>query len=89
LHLSAQAKKAGLDGVVVSPHEIEAIKETFGKDFLVVVTGVRPKGVSVADQKRVLTPGEALKRGADYIVAGRPITEASDPRAAAMSFFEE
>lgn len=89
LYLSTQAKKVGLDGVVASAHEIEAIKEMCGRDFLVVVPGVRVGRVVSDDQKRVLSPGEAVARGADYIVVGRPITEASDPLTAAVSVLND
>lgn len=89
LYLSTQAKKAGLDGVVASPHEIEAIKEACGRDFLVIVPGVRVGGASSDDQKRVLTPREAIDRGADYIVVGRPITQAPEPLAAARNLLRD
>lgn len=81
--LAALAKAAGLDGVVCSPHEIEALRSELGPDFLLVVPGVRPAGSDTGDQKRVRTPGEAAKAGADYLIIGRPITAAADPREAA------
>lgn len=81
--LAALAKAAGLDGVVCSPHEIEALRAELGEDFLLVVPGVRPAGSETGDQKRVRTPGDAAKAGADYLVIGRPITAAKDPRDAA------
>ena len=74
VRLALLAKQAGLDGVVASPQEITAIKEACGGDFLVVTPGVRPLWASNDDQKRVMTPGEAVKAGADYLVIGRPIT---------------
>ncbi|MFH1753603.1 MAG: orotidine-5'-phosphate decarboxylase [Candidatus Omnitrophota bacterium] len=82
LSLAEFAKKAGLDGVVASPREIVLIKKNLGNDFLVVTPGIRPEWADKADQKRVMTPKEALERGADYIVIGRPITRARDPREA-------
>ncbi len=72
------AKRAGLDGVVCSAHEIKSIKEACGDDFITVVPGIRPVGSSMDDQKRTMTPVEAIAAGADYIVIGRPITEATD-----------
>ena len=90
--LARLAKRAGLDGVVASPHEILQIRRACGRRFLIVVPGVRPlRGVSQRrdDQARVATPGEAIRAGADYLVVGRPITEASDPPAAARAILEE
>ncbi len=89
LYLAETAKKAGLDGVVASPQEIEPLKENFGRDFLVVTPGVRPVWAGMGGQKRTATPKEALERGADYIVIGRPITMAKDPREAAEKIIEE
>lgn len=89
VHLATLAKQAGLDGVVTSGEEIEAIKKACGQDFLVIVPGVRPLGAAYGDQRRVVGPKEALQRGADYIVVGRPITEAEDPVAAAKGIIEE
>jgi orotidine-5'-phosphate decarboxylase len=87
--LASLAKAAGLDGVVCSPHEIEALRAELGKDFLLVVPGVRPEGSASGDQKRVRTPGDAAKAGADYLVIGRPITAAADPRDAACRIATE
>lgn len=81
--LAELAQKAGLDGVVCSPHEIEMIKKTCGKDFKLVVPGIRPAGSETGDQKRVLTPREAVQKGADFLVIGRPITESANPAQAA------
>jgi orotidine-5'-phosphate decarboxylase len=66
--------------VVCSPEEIEAVRETCGKDFLIVTPGVRPEGAAVADQRRVSTPAEALRAGADILVIGRPITASMRPQ---------
>lgn len=74
VHLAELAKSAGLDGVVCSPHEVAGIKKKCGSQFLTVVPGVRPEWASAGDQKRVMTPGEAVQAGADYLVIGRPIT---------------
>lgn len=78
-HLASLAQKAGLDGVVASPHEISMIKQHCGKDFLVVTPGIRPSWVPPDDQHRTATPKEALKNGADYIVMGRGILKQEDP----------
>ena len=77
------AKDAGLDGVVASPHEIELVRAACGKGFLIVTPGVRPPGSEAGDQKRVMTPKQAVEKGADYLVIGRPITKAADPAEAA------
>ena len=81
--LARLAQKAGLNGVVASPQEIRLVKESCGSDFVVVTPGVRPAFASLDDQKRVMTPYEAVKAGADYLVVGRPITNAEDPVKAA------
>lgn len=87
--MAALAKENGLDGVVCSPHEISLIKNTCGKDFKLVVPGIRPAGSAKGDQKRVMTPNEAVKLGADYLVIGRPITQAENPVEAALSIANE
>jgi len=79
IFLAENAKKAGLDGIVCSPKEVSIIKKRFGKDFITVTPGIRPKWAQKNDQKRVATPEEALKDGADYLVIGRAITNANDP----------
>ena len=81
--LARLAQDSGCDGLVASPHEIAAIRAACGPDFLLVIPGVRPIGAAIGDQKRVMTPGEAVKAGADYIVVGRPITADIDPAASA------
>ncbi len=85
VHLAKIAKSAGLDGVVASPHEIELIRDACGDDFLIITPGVRPAGGDSGDQKRIMTPAEAVEKGADYIVIGRPITRADNPQAAAKA----
>jgi len=82
MHYAANAKKAGLDGVVCSPLEAGKVHEVCGKDFLTVTPGVRFADGDIGDQKRVMTPAEAKRIGSDYIVVGRPITAADDPVAA-------
>ena len=98
VQLARLAQKAGMDGVVASPHEVRAIRRACGKDFLIVVPGIRPvvggspsgKGKGKTDdQARVATPAEAIRAGADYLVIGRPITAAPDPEAAARAILEE
>ena len=85
--LALLAREAGLDGVVCSPHEIETVRQECGADFLIVTPGVRPAGSDQGDQKRVMTPQQAIAKGADYLVIGRPITGADDPRRAAHEIF--
>jgi orotidine-5'-phosphate decarboxylase len=87
--LAKLAEEAGLDGVVASPLEIKAIRANVRKDFIIVTPGVRPLWAAAGDQKRVATPKEAVKDGADMIVVGRPITEAADPIDAARRVLEE
>ena len=82
MHYAANAKKAGLDGVVCSPLEAGKVHERCGADFLTVTPGVRFADGDIGDQKRVMTPAEAKRIGSDYIVVGRPITAADDPVAA-------
>ncbi len=89
VRLAVLAKESGLDGVVCSPEEIAAIRSACGRDFLLVVPGVRPAGAETGDQKRVATPGEAIRAGADLLVVGRPILAAKDPVAAARAIVAE
>jgi orotidine-5'-phosphate decarboxylase len=89
VRLAALAKGAGLDGVVCSPEEIAAIRAACGEDFFLVVPGVRPAGAAPGDQKRVATPADAIRAGADLLVVGRPITGAADPAAAARAVAAE
>jgi orotidine-5'-phosphate decarboxylase len=87
--LARLAKEAGLDGVVSSAQEAEAIRRACGPNFLIVVPGVRPSSAPSQDQSRVATPAEAIQAGADYLVVGRPVTAAKNPRAAALAINQE
>lgn len=89
IHYASLAKQAGLDGVVASPSEVVAIKAACGSSFQTVTPGIRPAGAALNDQTRIMTPGEALRQGTDFMVIGRPITAASDPRQALESIIEE
>ena len=89
VYLAQLAQKADLDGVVASPLEIEPIRRACGDKFLIVTPGIRPKWAESGDQRRITTPAEAINRGADYIVVGRPIIEAEDPLEAAEMILEE
>ena len=90
LNLARLTRAAGLGGVVASASEAEKLRSTFGDDFVLLVPGVRPRWAAEAhDQRRVATPGEAARRGANYIVVGRAITRHADPRTAALRIVEE
>lgn len=89
VRLAQLAKQAGMDGVVCSAHEIAAIREACGDDFILMVPGIRPVGSASGDQKRVMTPKEAMAAGADHLVIGRPITQAEDPEQAARLIMAE
>ena len=91
LDLARVAKKAGCAGVVCSGREAKAVKEECGKDFIVVTPGIRPNWAAVSgdDQQRVMTPGEAIRNGADYVVVGRPISQAKEPVEAAEKITQE
>lgn len=79
------AKEAGIDGIVCSAQEVDKIVEACGKDFVTVCPGIRPANASVGDQKRVVTPKDAINKGAHYLVVGRPITKAENPSEAAIN----
>jgi orotidine-5'-phosphate decarboxylase len=89
LRRAEMAAEAGIDGVVASPREANAIREALGRKLLIVTPGIRPAGSAVADQARIATPGDAIRAGADYLVVGRPITGAADPLAAAKAIVDE
>jgi orotidine-5'-phosphate decarboxylase len=98
VQLARLAQKAGMDGVVASPQEVRGIRRACGRDFLIVVPGIRPvieggqadgRKRKTDDQARVATPREAIRAGADYLVIGRPITGAPDPEAAAHAILEK
>jgi orotidine-5'-phosphate decarboxylase len=88
LHLARLAKEAGLDGIISSPEEIEILRQEFGNQFILVTPGIRPSGSEPKDQRRTLTPREAMKRGANYLVVGRPITGSATPRQAAQEILQ-
>ena len=89
LRLAQLAQQAGFDGVVASPREVPLIRRACGNGFVIVTPGVRPAFASVDDQKRITAPAEAIASGADYLVVGRPISNALDPREAATAILEE
>ena len=85
----AQAKACGVSGLVASPGEAAALRASLGNDIYLVAPGIRPGGVTSDDQKRIATPTQAIRNGADYLVVGRPIVQATDPRAAATAIIRE
>jgi orotidine-5'-phosphate decarboxylase len=87
--LARLAKKAGMDGVVCSAHEARAIRLACGPKFVILIPGVRPRSGVANDQSRIATPAEAIRAGADYLVVGRPITAAPDPRSAVLAIVNE
>ncbi|MCW5315203.1 orotidine-5'-phosphate decarboxylase [Nostoc sp. KVJ3] len=89
LEMALLAQECGLDGVVCSPQEVAQLRETCGNDFLLVCPGVRPTWADIGDQKRSLTPSQAIIAGADYLVIGRPITTATEPGLAWKRISEE
>ncbi|MEA2839164.1 MAG: orotidine-5-phosphate decarboxylase [Methylobacteriaceae bacterium] len=84
-----QAREAGIDGLILSPQELQETRQAVGHDLLLVTPGIRAAGGAVGDQKRIMSPARAIHEGADYLVIGRPVTEASDPQAAAAAIAEE
>lgn len=87
--LAALARSSGLDGIICSPAEVAALRAECGDDFVLMVPGIRPAGSAVGDQKRVMTPRDAVEQGADFLVIGRPITQAPDPAEAARAIVGE
>jgi orotidine-5'-phosphate decarboxylase len=84
-----QARDIGIDGLVCSPEEAAALRSIAGDKMVLITPGIRPAGAAAGDQKRIMTPAKAIGAGADYLVVGRPVTEAADPKAAARSIVEE
>jgi orotidine-5'-phosphate decarboxylase len=89
LRLAKLGIEAGIDGVVASSHEIKTLRREFGDKIKIVVPGIRPSWAAAGDQKRVMTPSEALEASADYLVIGRPITAHPDPREAVAKILDE
>lgn len=89
LNLAKLCQESNMRGVVCSPHEVAQIKQVCGSNFLTVCPGIRPVWAAKGDQKRITTPSDAIKIGVDYMVVGRPITKAKDPREAAFKIVEE
>ncbi|SMD17002.1 orotidine-5'-phosphate decarboxylase [Rhizobium sp. RU36D] len=89
LKRAEQARLAGMGGVVCSAEESKAVRPIVGPDMAIVTPGIRPAGADAGDQKRVMTPGDALKAGSSHLVVGRPIVKAGDPKAAARAILEE
>jgi len=88
VRLARLAQTSGLRGIVASPHEIGAIRDACGRELTIVTPGIRPAGSDAGDQRRTTTPAAAIAAGADYIVIGRPVTEASSPRDAALAIVD-
>jgi orotidine-5'-phosphate decarboxylase len=86
---AADARAAGLDGIVAAPAEAALVRRIVGPEMAIVTPGIRPAGTDAGDQKRAATPGAAIRAGADYLVVGRPITHARDPRGAAEAIIAE
>ncbi len=89
IHYAKKTAEAGLDGVVCSAQEVQAHQASNKPDFICLTPGIRPAGAAVGDQKRVMTPADAYQIGSDYIVVGRPITQAEDPVAAYHAIKDE
>lgn len=87
LNLADLANTSGLDGIVCSPREISAIRARVGSEFTLVTPGIRPAGSDKGDQKRIMTPSDALQEGSNYLVIGRPITQSDNPAQAAADIF--
>ena len=89
LKLASLAQLSGLDGVVCSAREVEILRKELDSSFKLVTPGIRPAGTAQDDQKRVVTPAQAIQRGSDYIVIGRPITRSPDPLASLLAIDSE
>lgn len=89
LKRAVQAREIGVDGIVASAAEASGIRKKLGKEILIVTPGIRPAGFEAGDQKRIVTPKDAIKAGANYLVVGRPVTGADDPLKAAQSIVDE
>lgn len=85
LRLANLAKQSGADGVVCSAHEAQSLRQQLGQDFCLVTPGIRPAGSASDDQKRIMTPAQAIEAGSDYLVIGRPITQSDDPLASLLA----
>jgi orotidine-5'-phosphate decarboxylase len=86
---AAQAEAIGIDGLICSPAEAKDLRQRLGAKMMLVTPGIRPAGSEKGDQKRIMTPGDAIKAGVDYMVIGRPIVAAEDPKAAAEAIVAE
>ena len=84
-----QAHAIGVDGLILSPEEVSAMRALLGPDITLITPGIRPSGSAAGDQKRIMTPANAIKAGADYLVIGRPVTQADDPKASAEAIIAE
>lgn len=89
VRLATLGRECGIRGFVASAHELSSVRQRFGRDVVFVIPGLRPTGVALGDQQRVMSPGEAVRLGADYLVIGRPITSAAEPRAACEQILAE
>ena len=88
IQMAKLTKECGLDGIVCSSHEIDIIRKECGNDFILMVPGIRPEGSAVGDQKRIMTPRDAMDKGASHLVIGRPITQADNPAQAAQNIID-
>lgn len=84
-----QAHAIGVDGLILSPEEVSAMRALLGPDITLITPGIRPSGSAAGDQKRIMTPANAIEAGADYLVIGRPVTQAEDPKASAEAIIAE
>jgi orotidine-5'-phosphate decarboxylase len=89
LHRAEDAQEAGMDGIVCSPMEVARVRAAVGRDIRLVTPGIRPTGTATGDQKRIMTPADAIRAGADHLVVARPVIKADDPRTAAQAIHDE